>query len=310
MAGDPAAVHGDFAARRAQVVAPGRRPWRGPKSQAGRDRIPGRIVHGLPRPRRRPAAPGARALGADAADMLIAEGTDFSVTVRKGEVETLKDAGSKALGLRVFVGRRTAQAYTSDFSAPALRDIRGETRGHGAGAPARTRPQGCPTSVPRRGHRPRPLRPLARGPPHRRAHRAGAARRSGRARGLPGDHQLAGRVVRLRRGLRGARQHPRLHGLVPLVGRARSRWFPSPSATAHMERDYWYTNGRGPRRPPAAGGSRAASPPSGRCAGWARARCPPARCPIVFDPETAAEILGARLPRASPATPCSATPRS
>ena len=39
----------------------------------------------------------ARAAGADAADVLVAEGTDFSVTVRKGEVETLKDAGSKAL---------------------------------------------------------------------------------------------------------------------------------------------------------------------------------------------------------------------
>ena len=38
--------------------------------------------------------------------MLIAEGTEFSVTLRKGEVETLKDAGSKALGIRVFVGRR------------------------------------------------------------------------------------------------------------------------------------------------------------------------------------------------------------
>ena len=68
-----------------------------------------------------------RAAGADAADVLIGEGSDFSVTVRKGEVETLTDAGSKALGIRVFVGRRTATSYTSDFSAEALGRLVAET---------------------------------------------------------------------------------------------------------------------------------------------------------------------------------------
>ncbi|HET8646026.1 MAG TPA: DNA gyrase modulator, partial [Vicinamibacteria bacterium] len=68
----------------------------------------------------------ARAGGADAADTLIAEGTDFSVTVRRGQVETLKQAGSKALGLRVFVGRRTASTYTSDFSPASLDTLVGE----------------------------------------------------------------------------------------------------------------------------------------------------------------------------------------
>lgn len=65
----------------------------------------------------------ARSLGADAADVVVVSGTDFSVTVRKGEVETLTDAGSKALGLRVFVGRRNAGTYTSDFSPGALEDL-------------------------------------------------------------------------------------------------------------------------------------------------------------------------------------------
>src|SRR6266511_4259558 len=69
----------------------------------------------------------ARAAGADGADLIIAEGTEFSVTVRKGEIETLKDAGSKALGLRVFVGRRTASSYTSDFSRTALDALTSET---------------------------------------------------------------------------------------------------------------------------------------------------------------------------------------
>ena len=69
----------------------------------------------------------ARAAGADAADVLVAEGTEFSVTVRKQEIETLTEAGSKALGLRVFVGRRTANAHTSDFSPTALRTLVEET---------------------------------------------------------------------------------------------------------------------------------------------------------------------------------------
>jgi PmbA protein len=69
----------------------------------------------------------ARAAGADAADVLIASGTDFSVTVRKGEVEKLTDAGSKALGVRVFVGRRTASSYTSDFSPDALSSLVSDT---------------------------------------------------------------------------------------------------------------------------------------------------------------------------------------
>jgi PmbA protein len=69
----------------------------------------------------------ARAQGADAADVLIAEGNEFSVTIRKGEIETLKESGSKALGLRVFVGQRTANSYTSDFTGAALDALVAET---------------------------------------------------------------------------------------------------------------------------------------------------------------------------------------
>src|SRR5262245_3300185 len=90
----------------------------------------------------------ARALGADAADVLIGEGSEFSVSVRKGEIETLKDAGSKALGIRVFVGRRTANSFSSDFSAAAcaalVRDTVAMARATGedpaAGLPEETFP--------------------------------------------------------------------------------------------------------------------------------------------------------------------------
>src|SRR5512136_1130146 len=67
--------------------------------------------------------------GADAADVLLAEGTEFSVTVRKGVVETLTEAGSKALGIRVFVGKRTASSHTSDFSWSTLQRLVEETVG-------------------------------------------------------------------------------------------------------------------------------------------------------------------------------------
>ena len=58
----------------------------------------------------------ARRGGATAAECLLREGREFSVTVRLGEVEALKEAASKALGVRVLVEQRAASCYTSDFS--------------------------------------------------------------------------------------------------------------------------------------------------------------------------------------------------
>ena len=52
--------------------------------------------------------------GATAADVIARDGNEFSTLVRLGEVETLKESGARALGLRVFVGKRTAATYTSD----------------------------------------------------------------------------------------------------------------------------------------------------------------------------------------------------
>jgi PmbA protein len=54
--------------------------------------------------------------GATAADAIARDGNEFSTLVRLGEVETLKESGSRALGLRLFVGKRAAATHTSDFS--------------------------------------------------------------------------------------------------------------------------------------------------------------------------------------------------
>jgi len=58
--------------------------------------------------------------GATAAECVIREGDEFSTLVRLGQVETLKESGSKAIGVRVFQGKRAANTYSSDFSRAGL----------------------------------------------------------------------------------------------------------------------------------------------------------------------------------------------
>ncbi len=62
----------------------------------------------------------AKALGATEADLLVAEGDSVSVQVRMSEVERLSKAREKVLGIRIFIGKRSASSSTSDFSAASL----------------------------------------------------------------------------------------------------------------------------------------------------------------------------------------------
>src|SRR3954463_4820307 len=62
----------------------------------------------------------AMAGGATAAECVVREGDEFSTLVRLGQVETLKESGSKAIGVRVFNGKRAASTYSSDFSHAGL----------------------------------------------------------------------------------------------------------------------------------------------------------------------------------------------
>src|SRR3977135_3142026 len=62
----------------------------------------------------------AMAGGATAAECVVREGDEFSTLVRLGQVETLKEAGSRSIGARVFHGKRSASTYSSDFSREAL----------------------------------------------------------------------------------------------------------------------------------------------------------------------------------------------
>jgi len=58
--------------------------------------------------------------GASAAECVVREGDEFSTLVRLGQVETLKESGSKSIGVRVFFGKRAASTYSSDFSKQGL----------------------------------------------------------------------------------------------------------------------------------------------------------------------------------------------
>jgi PmbA protein len=58
--------------------------------------------------------------GASAADVVIRERTEFSVAVRVGEVEKLKQSTDQGLGLRVLIDGRQASVSGSDFSPDAI----------------------------------------------------------------------------------------------------------------------------------------------------------------------------------------------
>ena len=63
----------------------------------------------------------AKKLGATDAGADASEGCGLSVSVRKGELETVERNRDKSLGVTVYVGQRRGNASTSDFSAEAVK---------------------------------------------------------------------------------------------------------------------------------------------------------------------------------------------
>ncbi|HWJ17153.1 MAG TPA: DNA gyrase modulator, partial [Geobacterales bacterium] len=61
--------------------------------------------------------------GATAAEAVAMDGSEFSTVVRLGEVETLKESGSKAIGVRVFFGQRAASTYSSDLTPEGVKQL-------------------------------------------------------------------------------------------------------------------------------------------------------------------------------------------
>src|SRR3954466_6191132 len=65
----------------------------------------------------------ALASGATDAECTIAEGEEFSAAVRMRELESLKEAGSRGVGLRILRNRNTGSSYTSDFSREGIEHL-------------------------------------------------------------------------------------------------------------------------------------------------------------------------------------------
>ena len=64
--------------------------------------------------------------GASAAEVIIRKRTEFSIGVRLGEVETLKESTDQGLGLRVLIEGKQASVSGSDFSHAAVYSLLGE----------------------------------------------------------------------------------------------------------------------------------------------------------------------------------------
>jgi len=69
----------------------------------------------------------AKRSGASEADVLLAEGDGLSVQVRMSEVDRLSKSREKVLGIRIFFGKRSASASTSDFSQGSLHRLVDDT---------------------------------------------------------------------------------------------------------------------------------------------------------------------------------------
>lgn len=65
----------------------------------------------------------ARRHGATEADAVVVQSTQLEVGVRHGEIEKVKQAREKHLGLRVFVGKHSALSSSADFASSSLEEL-------------------------------------------------------------------------------------------------------------------------------------------------------------------------------------------
>jgi PmbA protein len=230
--------------------------------------------------------------GASDAEAAVREGDEFSVTVRLGEVEKLIESGSRALGLRVFRGKRSASASTSDLTPDGIRQLV-----DGAMALAHITEEDEFAGMPEAGEFGRYPGDLhlyfddvnsLPGPERieiaRRAEAAALAYdpRIGSARGASFETSSGRKVLANSRGFVGANQASYVgFGVVPLA----------TDENGNMQRDYWDTSAR-----------RLADLDTAEAVGREAARralrrlgarrMPTQQIPIVFSPEAARSFVG------------------
>ena len=232
--------------------------------------------------------------GATAADATIREGDEFSTTIRLGQIESLKEAASKVLGLRVFLGTRSASSYSSDFSPASLATLVDRTL-----AMARVTSDDPANGLPEANELGRHSGDLALYSADIAAlsaeERIGLARRAEQA-ALRADNRIKnseGAGVETATGTKAyanslgfVASYQSSYGSISVVPVAQE----GQNGNVTMQRDYWYAVGRGAAalRDPERVGREAAARVLRRLGARKISTC---RVPVVFDAETARSLL-------------------
>ena len=233
----------------------------------------------------------ALAAGATDAECTISEGEEFSAQVRLGELETLKEAGSRGAGLRVLIGKYTGASYTSDLSpegvsqmvAAALELAKITNEDPFAGLPEPDELGSFRGELNLYSPDIEPLDPAFRIELAKTAERAALSfdPRITNSEGAGFDTHLGHRVFANSRGFAGEyRSSSCSLSVVPVA-----------KLEGQMERDYWFHSSRSFRKleDPASIGRRAAERVLRRLGS---VKVQTQRVPVIFEPRTARAILG------------------
>jgi PmbA protein len=231
------------------------------------------------------------AAGASDAECTIAEGDEFSANVRMGELETLKDAGSRGAGLRVLIGKRMGASYTSDLTPEGIRQmVRSAidlaaltTEDPHADLPDAEEFGSIATDLQLFSNETAHLPTEQRIDMAKRAEAAALAvdPRITNSEGASFDSSVGGRVFANSRGFLGA--YRTSYCSVSAV--------PVATQDGSMERDYWYTTARNYRglEDPETVGRKAAARALRRLGA---VKVDTQRVPVIFEPRTARTLLG------------------
>jgi len=227
--------------------------------------------------------------GASSGDLVIVEGDSFDLQVRLKSVDKLSNAHEKRLGLRLFFGQRTAVCSTSDFSAESLDRLVDDTcylARSTAEDPHAGLPDPSPLTSPDLDLYDDSLHKWKMEDKIRFAVEAEAA-------ALCSDERItnsegAGLSHADRRVV-----YANTHGVIGSYPVGSVSFSVSPIATADglMQRDYWYSSKRKLKEldSPESVGRMAARRALRRLGGRKISTC---EVPVIFDPETAAELIG------------------
>ena len=232
----------------------------------------------------------ALAAGATDAECTISEGDEFSANVRMGELETLKEAGSRGAGLRVLIGKRMGASYTSDLTPEGIRQMVNSaidlaaltTEDPHAGLPDAAEMGSLKTDLRLFSNETAELPTEERISIAKRAEAAALAfdPRITNSEGASFDSSVGGRVFANSRGFLGS--YRTSYCSVSAV--------PVATLNGSMERDYWFTiarNYKGLEDPETVG--RKAAARALRRLGAVKVETQ--RAPVIFEPRTARSLL-------------------